>query len=120
MVIAPEQYGSRTAKAEDTQALNTSIFYDLIILKKDPATSEFADIISNYDLVVHNIESLYLQISNITNEPIKCTFNILQYMEHSVRTAFEDSDSIYRGDKRTIPPQNPSTRIRENKWSVLD
>ena len=30
-VLAPEQYGIRKAKAADIQALNTRLFYDLII-----------------------------------------------------------------------------------------
>ena len=51
--IAPEHYESRKSKAADVQALNTRLFYDLVRHKKVASTSVFADIISNYDLVVN-------------------------------------------------------------------
>ena len=54
-VLAPEQYGSRKAKAIDIQALNTRLFYDITSLKKIPATSSFADLVSKYNCIVHSI-----------------------------------------------------------------
>ena len=45
--LDPEQYGSRKEKAMYIQALNTRLFYDLIITKRVPATSTFSDIVSN-------------------------------------------------------------------------
>ena len=59
-VLTPEQHGNKAAKVSDTRALNTSLFYDLIRLKRVPETSIFEDLISNYDLVVHSIASIYL------------------------------------------------------------
>ena len=69
-MLTPEQCDSITAKVSDTQELNTCQFYDLTILTRVSVTSTFAYIISNYDLVVHIIVYLFLQISNTSKEPI--------------------------------------------------
>ena len=63
--ITPEQYGSLKAKAADIQALNTRFFYDFIQQKRIPETSIFADLVSNYDLVVHSITYLSLQMVDV-------------------------------------------------------
>jgi hypothetical protein len=107
--IAPEQYGSRRQKSADLQALNTRLYYDHILLRRIPATSVFIDLVSNYDLVVHNIASLALQRVGMPKAPILCTFATLQDMVHSVRTAYGDSLQTYGGDLWVIkikpPPQ---------------
>ena len=97
-----EQYGIKKTKAMDIQSLNMRLFYDFPRLKWVPATSTFSDIFSNYHLVVHNIASIILQHANIHKEPIRCTFATLQNMEHSVRIAYVESESTYRGDKWSI------------------
>ena len=61
-------------------------------LNRVPSKITFADIISNYDLVVHNIAYICLQRANVLKESIKCTFTNLQDVEYSVRTVFGDSD----------------------------
>eukprot|EP00957_Ditylum_brightwellii_P075504 5738702-Ditylum_brightwellii.AAC.3 len=42
--IVSEQYGSRRGKAADVHALNTRLFYDLLLLERKPATSIFIDL----------------------------------------------------------------------------
>ena len=74
------------------------MFYDLVRQNKVTSTSVFADIISNYDLLVHSISSPDLHILNVSKETINCTFSTLKNMVHSVRTDFGDSDNTYRGD----------------------
>ena len=107
--IAPEQYGSRKKKAADIQALNTRLFYDYVQLKRTPATSLFIDLVSNYDLVAHNIATLALQRVGTPKAPICCMFSTLQDMVHTVRTAYGDSIDSYGGDlwilKLEPPPQ---------------
>ena len=71
--LAPEQCGIRASKVADIQALNTSLFYDLIRLKRIPSTSIFAYLISNYDLVVHIIYYISLQSFNAPKDPIMFT-----------------------------------------------
>ena len=90
--LAPDQCVIRIAKAANTQALNTRLFYELIRLKRVSATSKFADLISNYDLVVHKVLSIYLHRSNVPKEHIKFTLTTLQDVEHSFWTAFRDSE----------------------------
>ncbi len=105
--VAPEQYGSRKRLAADTQALNTRLFYDLVNLERSPAVACFADLVSNYDLVAHNIASICLQRVNTPKAPTFCTFTVLQDMVHSCRTAFGDSTKTYGGDIWAIPLKPP-------------
>ena len=70
---------------------NTRLFYELIRQNKFPETSIFADLVSNYDLVVHSIAYLSLQRVDVSKESILCTFTTIQNMNHSVRTVFGDS-----------------------------
>ena len=105
--LAPEQYGSRASKSADIQALSTRLFYDKIRLKRLPATSVFADLVSNYDLVLHSISSLSLQRVDVPKYPVACTLSTLQDMIHSVRTAYGDSTSQYRGDLWVLPLTPP-------------
>ena len=58
--LAPEQYRIQKAKSAYIQALNTRLFYDLIIQNRIPSTSIFTDLFSNYDLVVHSIDYISL------------------------------------------------------------
>ena len=69
-VIAPEQYVNQKYKADDFQALNNLLLYNLVIQKKVTSSSVFCDLISNYYLVVHIIDYLALQIVNVHEEPI--------------------------------------------------
>eukprot|EP00957_Ditylum_brightwellii_P031644 2400093-Ditylum_brightwellii.AAC.1 len=78
--VAPEQFGSRRYKLADLQALNTRLFYDHVLLQKIPSTSVFIDLVSNYNLVVHNIASLALQRVGAPKAPICCTFTTIQDM----------------------------------------
>ena len=105
--LAPEQYGSWKAKAAEIQEINTRLFYDLIRQKIIPATSMFANLVSNYDLVVHSIASLSLQRVGVPKEPILCTFTTLQNMSHSVRTSFGYSKSTYGGETWELPLNPP-------------
>ena len=75
--IAPEQYGNQESKYGNVQALNTRLFYDLDRQKKVTSTSVFADLISDYDLVVQIISSLDLHRVNTPKEPIHCKFSTL-------------------------------------------
>ena len=96
--LAPEKYGIWKSKSVDTQVLNTKLFYDLIRQVRNPSASIFADIVYNYNLVVHSIASLSLQRVDAIQEPIICTFTTVENMTHSVRTAFGDYNTTYGGD----------------------
>eukprot|EP00957_Ditylum_brightwellii_P200605 15292933-Ditylum_brightwellii.AAC.1 len=107
--IALEQFGSRRQKSADLQALNTQLYYDHLLLQRIPATSVFIDLVSNYNLVVHNIASLALQRIGMPKAPICCTFTTLQDVVHSVHMTYGDSLEAYGGDlwvvKTKLPPQ---------------
>ena len=76
--LAPEQYGSRKSKSADIQVLNTRLFYDLIRQKRIPETCIFIDLVSNYDLIVHSIESLSIPRVDVPKELIFCSFKTFQ------------------------------------------
>jgi hypothetical protein len=105
--ISWEQYGSRRSHSADVQALNTRLLYDLLRLNRLPATTPFADLVSNYDLVAHNIASLALQRTGMPRGPIKAMLTTLQDMEHTCRTAFGDSIKSYGGEIWAIPLKPP-------------
>ena len=65
-ILEHKQYVSKKAKAAGAQDLNTRLFYDLTWLKRVSATSVFAYLVSNDDLVAHNISSLSLQCANVS------------------------------------------------------
>ena len=115
--IVPEQYGTRKAKSVDIQALNTILLYDLIQQKRISATSIFADLVSNYELVVHSITPLSLQRVDVPKYPIICTLTTLQNMSHSVRTAFGDSKYNYGGDTWEVPLKPPPQGMGEGNGS---
>ena len=117
--LSLEQYGIRASKSADIQALNTRLFYYIVLLKCTPATSVFAEIISNYDLVLHRIAFLALQRVNFSKETILCTLTTLQYMVHSVRTSFGDSPTSYGRNIWAIPmTPPPPPRVRARKRSI--
>ena len=99
--------GTRKAKATDIQSFNTRLFYDLIWQKIISATSIFADLVSNYDFVVHSIVDLSLQRVEVPKDPILCTFTMLQNMSHSARMAFREPKYTYGGDIWAVPLNLP-------------
>ena len=105
--LEPEQYGSLSDKAIDTQATNKHQFYNLSRIKRFPATSTFEYLISNYDLVVHTMSAILLQIIKIPTELIQCTLTTLQSMVHLFIIDFRNSISSYAGDKWAVPLSPP-------------
>ena len=93
--IAHKHYGSQKSKSTDVQALNTRLLYNLVRQKRFTSTSVFTDLISNYDLVVHSINSLALHIVNDPKEQLHCTCSTLHNMLHLVITASRDSANTY-------------------------
>ena len=83
----PRKYGSHTVKAAEIQALNTKMFYDLIMLKRLPYISVFVYLVSKYNIILKNIASL--------SKPILCTIMTLQKMIHWFITEYGDSSSKY-------------------------
>ena len=75
--ITTEQCGSQAYKAENIQALNTIIFYNLICLKHIPHTSAFSDLVSNYNIFLHRKTYFSLQRVDTTKETRICTLSKL-------------------------------------------
>ena len=81
--VATEQYGSRKYHSVYIQALTTGLMYDLVRWDSTPATIKFIDLVTNYDLIVRRISSMYLQLFSKVKSPIFCTFTTLQDMVHT-------------------------------------
>ena len=81
--VATEQYGSRKYHSVYIQALITGLLYDLVRWDSTPATIKFIDLVTNYDLIVRRISSMYLQLFSKVKSPIFCTFTTLQDMVHT-------------------------------------
>eukprot|EP00957_Ditylum_brightwellii_P096743 7368025-Ditylum_brightwellii.AAC.1 len=95
--IAPEQFESKKEKSADLLALNTQLYYNHLLLQRNPAISVFINLVSNYDLMVYNIVSLALQQVGTPQAAVFCTFTTLQDMVHTVHTAYGDSLETYSG-----------------------
>jgi hypothetical protein len=61
---------------------------------------------SYYDRIVHAVASLCLQCQGISESgEVVCMFFILQNLEHTIRTAYGDSEDTYDSDLWVIPMQ---------------
>eukprot|EP00957_Ditylum_brightwellii_P034153 2588573-Ditylum_brightwellii.AAC.1 len=89
--VVIKQFHSRKFKSANLHALNTGLFYDCVLLKRTPTTSLFVNLVSNYDLVAHNIASLALQRVGMPKAPILSIFKTLQDMKQAFRTVCSDS-----------------------------
>ena len=93
--------------------------------EKVTAKRIFADLISNYDLVMHSIVSLYLQRVNVPKEPTHFTFTNFQNMVHLFRTDFGESTNTYGGEIWEIPLKTPpqglgqGNRASPEIWAVV-
>jgi hypothetical protein len=59
---------------------------------------------SCYDRIVHAITSLCLRRQGIAKSEVVCMFSTLQNLEHTIRTAYGDSEETYGGDLWVILP----------------
>jgi hypothetical protein len=60
---------------------------------------------SCYDRIVHAVASPCLQQQGISKSEVVCMFSTLQNLEHTIRTAYGDSEDTYGGDMWVIPMQ---------------
>ena len=67
----------------------------------------FAELVFNYDLIVHITDFMGMQRAKKPKEPIMCTFTTLQNIEHSARTSFGESNTTYRREKWALPLTPP-------------
>eukprot|EP00957_Ditylum_brightwellii_P140296 10690118-Ditylum_brightwellii.AAC.1 len=81
--------------------------------------SLFIDLVSNYDLAVHNIAGFALQRIGMPKAPIFCTFTTLQDMIHSVRMSYGDSLETYGGDLWVVNTKPPPQGLGQRNSAVL-
>ena len=103
--FAREQYGSRKHHRAIEHALNKQLTLDLLRFQRRSSILCANDLQSCYDRIVHSVASLCLQRQGLAAEEAYCMFTTLQDLEHTIRTAFGDSDTSYGGDTWVVPMQ---------------
>jgi hypothetical protein len=78
---------------------------DQLWLLKWPGVLCSNDMKSSYDCIVHGVASLCLQRQGISELEVVCMFSTLQNLEHTIQTAYGDSEDTYGGDMWVIPMQ---------------
>jgi hypothetical protein len=103
--LAEEQFGSRKRHRAIELSLNKCLTMDILRQEKRPGVLCSNDLKSCYDRIVHTVASLSLQGIGLQESEIVCMFSTLQNLEHTIRTAYGDSDKTYGGDLWVIPMQ---------------
>ncbi len=103
--MAKEQGGSRKNHRAVEIGLNKCLTMDQLRQLKWPGILCSNDMKSCYDRIVHAVASLCLQRQGISESEVVCMFSTLQNLEHTIRTAYGDSEETYGGDLWVIPMQ---------------
>jgi hypothetical protein len=103
--MAKEQEGSRKNHRVVEIGLNKCLTMDQLRQLKWPKILCSNDMKSCYDPIVHAVASLCLQQQGIAESEVVCMFSTLQNLEHTIRTAYGDSEETYGGDLWVIPIQ---------------
>jgi len=102
-LIAKEQYGSRKRKLAIMHAVNKVLSFNIICQYKILAALCCHDAKSCYDWMVHAVTSLAMQSKGVQEPPLVCMFTTLQNLNHTIQTAFGDSESTYGSDCWVVP-----------------
>jgi hypothetical protein len=103
--MAKEQGGSRKNHRAIKLGLNKCLTMDQLRLLKWPGVLCSNDMKSCYDRIVHAVASLCLQRQGISESEVVCMFSTLQNLEHTIQTAYGNSEETYGGDLWVIPMQ---------------
>jgi hypothetical protein len=63
------------------------------------------DLKSCYDRICHLIASLCMRRQGVAESEVVFTFTLIQNLEHTICTAYSDSDKTYGGELWVIPMQ---------------
>jgi hypothetical protein len=102
--MAKEQGGSRKNHRAVEIGLNKCLTMDQLRQLKWPGILCSNGMKSCYDRIVHAIASMCLQRQEIAKSEVVCMFSTLQNLEHTIRTAYGDSEETYGGDLWVILP----------------
>jgi hypothetical protein len=103
--MAKEQGGSRKNYCAVKIGLNKCLTMDQLRQLKWPGILYSNDMKSYYGHIVHADASLCLQRQGIAESEVVCIFSTLQNLEHTIRTAYRDSEETYGGNLWEIPMQ---------------
>jgi hypothetical protein len=103
--MAKEQGGSRKKHHALEIGLNKCLTMDQLRQLKWHGILCSNDMKSCYDRIVHAVASMCLQRHGIAKSEVVCMFSTLQNLEHTIRTAYGDSEETYGGDLWIIPMQ---------------
>jgi hypothetical protein len=103
--MAQELGGSRKNHRAVEVGLNKCLTMDQLRLLKWPGVLCSNNMKSCYDHIAHAVASLCLQRQGISKPEVVCIFSTLQNLEHTIRTAYGNSEDTYGGDMWVIPMQ---------------
>ena len=93
--LAPEQYGNRKNHRAIEHVLNKKLCMDILRQNKIPRIIAPTDLKSCYDHLCHSITSLSMQRQGVSKSEVTCMLVPLQYLEHSIRCAYGQSNTAY-------------------------
>ena len=121
-LIAKEQF-SRPGRSAQDNALAKRLVFDHFRFLKLPFGMCACDLTSCYDRVVHTAASIALQRVGVPKPRLKCMFNTIQHLVHTVRTAYGKSEKTFGGDSQIFHnmPQGlgQGNGAGPTVWSIL-
>ena len=96
-MIAPEQYGSRKKLSAEKHALNKRLLLDVMRIEKRPGVVCANDAKACYDRILHFAAYISMRKVGIKKEAVKSMLEPVRRLEHTVRTAYGDSETTYGG-----------------------
>ena len=103
--LAPEQYGSRKNHRAIEHVLNKKLCMDILRQNKIPSIIAPTNLKSCYDRICHSIASLSMRRQGVSKSEVTCMLVPLQYLEHSIRCTYGQSNTVYGNNRNEIPMQ---------------
>lgn len=94
-----EQYGEKPKHSAIEVVLNKRLINDNLRIDKKPCIIVSNDAKSCFNQIVHSVLKICMEYLMISNNAIKMCIEVLQSMDHHVRTAFGDSKTSYKGNE---------------------
>ena len=103
--LAIEQHRSRKSHRSIKHVLNKRLCMDILRQTKQPGIITPTNLKSCYNRICHNMASLSMQRIGLAESEIKCMFEPLPHLEHSIRCVFGMLKVTYGTELNSTPMQ---------------
>ena len=103
-MLAPEQYGSRKKLSAEKHALNKRLVLDAMRITKTPGVICANDAKACYDRILHFAAYIALRRIGMKKEAVISMLEPIRRLEHTIRTAYGDSETSYGGEEWESDP----------------